>query len=185
MALVWLFSPQYPLALLPYTVYSVFHVLTYTRNNVIPTIQPPKPLGPGQEGPGSPNAKPQYAPNPLADKIGAFVKNYYDASMSVVSGLEILLWIRLLLAALFFQQRSWILIAVYTTFLRARLGSSPHLMNSFSQLEARGDSLVGAQGTPPAARQAWGTVKTGARQFYSATDVNKYMGGAAAPKKTS
>lgn len=30
MALVWLFSRQIPLALLPFTVYSVFHVATYT-----------------------------------------------------------------------------------------------------------------------------------------------------------
>ena len=186
MALVWLFSPQYPLALLPYTVYSVFHVLTYTRNNLIPTIQPPKPLAPGQEGPGSPNAKPQYAPNPLADKIGAFVKNYYDASMSVVSGLEILLWVRLLLAALLFQKRSWILLAIYTTFLRARVAQSAHVQSSFAQLEARGDALVGAQGTPPVARQVWDSVKGGARQFHAATNVNKYVNGAAVPpKKTS
>ena len=38
MALVWLFSPQYPLAMLPFGVYSVFHVATYSRTNLIPTI---------------------------------------------------------------------------------------------------------------------------------------------------
>jgi transmembrane protein 33 len=182
MALVWLFAPQYPLAMLPYSVYSVFHVATYTRANLIPTIQPPKQIS---QPNASPNAKPQYAPNPIADKIGAFVKEYYDTSMSVVSGLEILLWIRLLLAAIFFQRRSWILIGIYTTFLRARFSQSTHVQGSFAQLEARVDSLVGAQGTPPAARQVWDGVKGGARQFHSATDVSKYLNGASAPKKTS
>jgi transmembrane protein 33 len=182
MALVWLFTPQNYLAMLPYTIYSVFHVATYTRANLIPTIQPPKPVA--GAGPSSPG-KQQYAPNPLQDKIGAFVKEYYDSSMSIVSGLEIALWVRLLLAAMAFQRRSWILLALYTAFLRARFAQSSHVQNSFSQLETKIDGLVGSQGTPPAARQVWDTVKTGARQFGTATDVNRYMNGAAAPKKTS
>ncbi|KAI0204972.1 hypothetical protein F4808DRAFT_412799 [Astrocystis sublimbata] len=174
MALIWLLAPQYPLALLPYGIYSIFHVATYTRSNVIPTVQPNKaPAG----------AKPQA--NPLAESIGNFVKTYYDASMSVVSGLEIALWVRLVLSAVLFQRRSWILLGLYTAFLRARFSQSTHVQNSFQQLELRVDSMVGAQGTPPAARSAWDGVKGGARQFYAVTDLSKYMGGAGVPKKTS
>jgi hypothetical protein len=181
MALVWLFMPQYPLAMLPYSIYSVFHVATYTRANLIPTVIPPKAIS----GSGaSPNAKPQYASHPLSDAIGSFVKQYYDMSMSIVSSLEILLWIRLLLSALLFQRRSWILIAIYTAFLRARFSQSSHVQNSFAMLEARVDNLVGAQGTPPVARQVWDSVKNGARQFHAVTDANRYMNGAAVPKKT-
>lgn len=181
MALVWLFMPQYPLAMLPYGIYSVFHVATYTRANLIPTIIPPTKV-PAAAG-ASPNAKPQYAQHPLSDAIGSFVKKYYDSSMSIVSGLEILLWIRLLLGAIFFQRRSWILLALYTAFLRARFAQSNHVQNSFALFEARIDNLIGAQGTPPAARQVWDGIKGGARQFHAATDVNKYVNGAAAPKK--
>lgn len=183
MALVWLFSPQYPIAMLPYGVYSVFHFATYTRSTVIPTIVPPTPVAPAAGA--SPSAKPQYNNHPIADAIGTFVKEYYDASMSVVAGLEILLWVRLLLAAILFQRRSWILLALYTTFLRARFSQSAHVQNSFATLEARIDNQVGAQGTPPAARSAWDTVKGGVRQFHSATDLSRYAGGASAPKKTS
>lgn len=180
MALVWLFAPQYPLAMLPYAIYSVFHVATYTRTNVIPTIQPAK-TQPG----ASPNAKAAAAGNPIADAMGSFVKTYYDMSMSVVSGLELLLWIRLVLAAIFFQRRSWILLTLYTLFLRARFSQSSHTQNSFGQLEARIDSMVGSQGTPPAARSAWEMVKNFARSFHGYTDVNNWMGGGAVPKKTS
>ncbi|KAK3323783.1 hypothetical protein B0T19DRAFT_213602 [Cercophora scortea] len=183
MALVWLFMPQVPLAMLPYAIYSVFHVATYTRANIIPTFIPPTKISPPAGA--SPNAKVQYTQHPLSEAIGAFVKKYYDTSMSVVSSLEILLWVRLLCSAVIFQRRSWILLAIYTAFLRARFAQSPHVRNSFTQLEARVDNLVGAQGTPPAARQIWDGVKGGARQFHGATDVNKYMNGAAAPKKTS
>lgn len=181
MALVWLFSPQFPLAMLPYGIYSIFHVATYTRANLIPTLAPSKQTTAAAGAP--PNTKPQTTTHPIADKIGSFVKEYYDTSMSVVSGLEILLWLRLLLAALFFQRRSWILIVLYTVFIRARFSQSAHVQNAFSQLEARFDNLVGAQGTPPAARQVWEGIKSGARQFHAATDINKYINGTAVPKK--
>ncbi|KAI9152157.1 Pore membrane protein of 33 kDa [Paramyrothecium foliicola] len=177
MALVWLFAPQYPLALLPYTIYSIFHVATYTRTNLIPALLPVQTDGPD-------GAKVR-ATHPLADRIGAFVKEYYDASMSIVSSLEILLWIRLLLASIIFQRRSWILIAIYTAFLRARFSQSSHVQTAFSQLGARVDSLVGAQGTPPAAKQVWDGVKTGARQFHDVTDASKYLGSGAPAKKDS
>lgn len=183
MALVWLFSPQYPLALLPYSIYSIFHVATYTRANLIPTILAPKPA-PEADGAASPNRK-ATVQSPLADKIGIFVKEYYDASMSVVAGLEILLWFRIFLSAIFFQRRSWILIVLYTAFLRARYAQSSHVQTSFTRLTARVDSLVGAQGTPPAARQIWGTIKDTSKQFHDATDIGKYLGGAAPAKKTS
>ncbi|KAI8949742.1 hypothetical protein F4801DRAFT_552080 [Xylaria longipes] len=177
MALVWLLAPQYPLALLPYGIYSVFHVATYTRSNVIPTIQPNK------APTGAAGAKPQG--NPLAESIGSFVKTYYDASMSVVSGLEILLWVRIFLSALLWQNRSWMMLGLYTAFLRARFSQSSHVQNSFQQLELRVDSMVGAQGTPPAARSVWEGVKGGARQLHAVTDLSKYIGGSGVPKKTS
>ncbi|UNI16836.1 Transmembrane nucleoporin [Purpureocillium takamizusanense] len=178
MALVWLFSPQYPIALLPYSVYSVFHVATYTRANLLPVLQPPPPAADGS----SPRVK---TSSPLAERIGNFVKEYYDASMSIVSALEILIWIRVLLSAVLFQRRSWILLALYTAFLRARFAQSSHVQNSVTQLGARVDSLVGAQGTPPAARQVWDGVKSGARQFHDATELGKYVNTAGPAKKTS
>lgn len=179
MALVWLLTPQYSLAMLPYGIYSVFHVLTYTRNNVIPTIQPNKaPAG------ASPGAKSQSA-NPVAEAIGSFVKQYYDMSMSVVSILEIMLWFRLFLSAIFFQRFSWVLIAVYTAFLRTRFAQSSHVQDAFRDLELRIDSIVGAQGNPPAIRSVWEVVKNATRQFHDVTDISKYMNGSAVPKKTS
>lgn len=178
MALVWLLAPQYTLAMLPYGIYSVFHVATYTRNNVIPTIQPSKP-----PAGASPGAKAQSA-NPIAEVIGNFVKRYYDMSMSIVSALEIVLWVRLFLAAVFFRKYSWILITIYTVFLRTRFAQSSHVQDSFILLESRADSLVSAQGTPPVARTVWEAVKTGVRQFHEATDITKYANGSAVPKKT-
>lgn len=183
MGLVWLYSRQYILAMLPYTIYSVFHVATYTRTNLIPTLAPPKQLAAAPNA--SPNAKPQYTTHPVAESIGKFVKQYYDSSMSIVALLEIVLWLRLFLSAVTFAKGSWILIAIYTAFLRARFAQSTHVQGTFAQIEARIDNLTGAQGMNPTVRQVWDTVKGGVRQAYAATDLQKYVGGAAqAPRKT-
>ncbi|GAB1742096.1 hypothetical protein NU219Hw_g7483t1 [Hortaea werneckii] len=174
MALVWLFSKQVPLALLPFTVYSIFHVATYTRGILLPTVQPPPPTPAGQKPKSS----------ALSDAIGRFVKDYYDASMSLVAGLEIALWFRLLLSAIAFQKGSWVLIVIYTVFLRARISQSTFVQGMLHQIGARGDTVAQRQDVPPAVRQGWETMKGAAKQAHDQTDINKYVQGQqAAPKK--
>lgn len=173
MALVWLFSIQVPLALLPFMVYSIFHVATYTRTNLIPTIQPPTtPTSTGT----SPGGRPSQKTSPLADTIGKFVKEYYDASMTIVATLEIALWFRLLGAALIFTKGSWILLAIYTVFFRARYTQSSFVQGAILQAGRRVDGLMAGQGTPPIVRQGWETVKGVMRQGVDATDINRYAG---------
>ncbi|KAL8654513.1 MAG: hypothetical protein Q9210_001458 [Variospora velana] len=183
MALVWLFSYQIPLALLPFTVYSVFHVATYTRANLIPTIQPPQQT-PSSSAGASPGGRPTSRPSsPLADTIGRFVKEYYDASMTLVASLEIFLWFRVLFSAVIFTRGSWLLLAVYTVFVRARYSQSSFVQGAVGQGVARVDALVANQNTPPVARQAWETVKRLGRQATDATDLGRYAGGGQAGKK--
>lgn len=169
MALVWLFSRQIPLAILPFTVYSVFHVATYTRSILLPTLQSPQTPTPAGQKPKQ---------SALGDYIGKFVKEYYDASMTLVAVLEIFLWFRLLGSALLFQRGTWILLLIYTAFLRARFAQSSFVQGAVSQLSARADAYFANQSTPPAARQAWETAKSIVKQIHDATDINSYAGGA-------
>ena len=176
MALVWLFSKQIPLALLPFAVYSVFHVATYTRGILLPTIQPPPAAPAGQKPKAS----------AMSDTIGKFVKDFYDPSMSLVAALEIGLWFRLLGSAILFQRGSWILLIIYTVFLRARISQSTFVQGMFRQFGARGDALANRQDMPPAVRQGWGTAQNLFKQAHDATDLNRYVGGQAqAQKKAS
>lgn len=168
MALVWLFSRQIPLAVTPFAVYSVFHVATYMRSNLLPTIQAPPASGPA-------GSKPQ-ASGP-SEAIGKFVKEYYDGSMTLVAMLEIALWFRVVGSALLFQKGSWILLAVYTIFFRARVAQSSFVQDAINQLTARIDAQLANQSTPPAARNAWGTFKGVIRQAADATDIRRYVGG--------
>lgn len=170
MALVWLFFQQVPLALLPFTIYSVFHVATYTRTNLIPTFQPPK----SSTG-ASPGGRPAKSTSPLAEQIGNFVKKNYDTSMMLVASLELSLWFRVLFSAILFTKGSWILLAIYTVFVRARYSQCSFVQNAVSQGSARVDALVSAQGTPPALRHIWGTLKQFARQGTEATNIGRYL----------
>ena len=173
-ALVWLFSRQIPLAILPFSVYSVFHVATYVRSNLLPTIQPPPAAQAG--------AKPQGSA--ASEAIGKFVKEYYDGSMTLVALLEIFLWFRVLGSAMLFQKGSWILLAVYTVFFRARVAQSSFVQEAINQLTARIDAQLANQSTPPAAKQGWATFKGIVKQAGDATDIRRYVGGQqGAPKK--
>ena len=179
MAMVWLLAPQIPLALLPFAVYSVFHVATYARTNLIPTLQPP-PAAPAGASPGSGSrAKPS---SPLADQIAAFVKRYYDASMTLVAYLEIALWFRVLVSAVAFARGSWILLAVYTVFFRSRYAQSAFVQGAFHDFAAGGDRLAANQSAPEGVRQGWATVKRLVRQATDATDLRKYAGSQPARK---
>jgi hypothetical protein len=177
MALIWLFSRQIPLAVAPFAVYSVFHVATYVRSNLLPTIQP-QPAGASPAA-----AKPK--PSGAADMIGKFVKEYYDGSMTLVAILEIALWFRVLGSALLFQKGSWILLVVYTVFFRARVAQSTFVQGAIHQLTSRVDAQLANQSTPPAARQGWQTFKNIVKQAGDATDIRRYVGGqqGAVPKK--
>lgn len=172
MALIWLFSRQIPLAILPFAVYSIFHVATYTRSNLLPTIQPPPQAAPGQKQSSA-----------MADAIGNFVKNYYDTSMTLVAILELGLWARLLFSAILFQKGSWILLAVYTVFVRARFAQSTFVQQAINQLAARGDAIANRQDMPPAVRQAWDVIKGSIQKAAEATDISRFAGQQGAPKK--
>ncbi|RKF57576.1 Nucleoporin POM33 [Golovinomyces cichoracearum] len=166
-ALVWLWSSQYSIAMLPFGIYSIFHIATYTRSILVPTFQ-----AGSSNGTTSPPKS-----STISDSIGVFVKKYYDTSMRIVASLEIALWCRIFISVISFTKGSWILMIIYTTFLRARYSQSSFVQDQFRNYEARIDSLVGAQSIPPTARQAWNAVRNGLRSFHDATSLNKFVGG--------
>jgi hypothetical protein len=97
--------------------------------------------------------------------------------MTLVASLEILLWFRLLLSAFTFSKGSWILLGVYTVFLRARLAQSQFVQNAFSHGAATVDAQVQNQSVPPPVKQGWESVKALSRKAVDVTDLKRYIGG--------
>jgi transmembrane protein 33 len=176
MALTWFLSRLTPLALLPFVVYSVFHVATYIRGNIIPVISPAPTAGPSATSPPPSSGRPAPAPRPtgpVADAIGKFIKEYYDSSMTLVAFLEIALWLRVAFSALLFARGSWILLVAYTVFLRARYAQSSFVQSAFANLGARADAILANQSTDPRVRSAWEHVKGALRTVVDSTDVQR------------
>jgi transmembrane protein 33 len=97
--------------------------------------------------------------------------------MTLVAGLEILLWFRLLLSAFTFSKGSWILLGAYTIFLRARFAQSQFVQSAFSHGAAMVDAQVQNQSVPPAVRQGWESVKAISHRAVEATDMKRYFSG--------
>ena len=144
-----------------------------SRTNLLPTIQPPQ----QSAATASPGGRPATKASPLADTIGRFVKEYYDASMTLVASLELALWFRILFSAILFTKGSWILLAIYTVFIRARYSQSSFVQGAVGQFSHRVDALMANQSVPPAVRQGWETVKGVSRRAVSQTDINRLAGG--------
>lgn len=161
MALVWLYSKAVFFALLPFAVYSTFHFLTYFRANVLPTVSP------------TPAGAPQPA---IAEAISKFVKKNYDTSMYLVANLELLLWVRVFLYCLVFQN-SWVLLAIYTLFLRARYAQSLFVRDALKGLELKGDALAVDARIPDPVKTGWTVGKGFVKRFAELTDVGKMLPG--------
>lgn len=143
---------------IPQWIYPIFHLVTRIVDIPIDTS----------------GANPQIAstPDAVADNIRDFIKTYYDICMSVVTRLEITIWFSLLVSAMASQPWSWVMTALYTVFLRARLD-----LSDFERLEGEVDSFLSADNIPPAAHRAWKIVMALTRQFYHVSDFKKYTGG--------
>ena len=97
--------------------------------------------------------------------------------MTLVAGLEILLWFRLLLSAFTFSKGSWVLLGAYTIFLRARYAQSQFVQNAFSHGAAVVDTRVENQSVPPAVRQGWESIKAVSHRAVETTDMKRYFSG--------
>lgn len=115
----------------------------------------------------------------MAEAIGRFIRQYYDASMGLVASLEMSLLVRLVLSLLTLSKGNFGLLLVYLAFFRARYAQSSFVQQSVNYLTMRIDTSVSHQSIPPQARQGWYTFKGVVRQGYEMTDLNRYIGGAA------
>ena len=95
----------------------------------------------------------------------------------LVASLELALWFRILFSAIIFTKGSWVLLVLYTVFIRARYSQSSFVQGAVGQFSSRVDALVANQSTPPAVRQGWDTVKGVMRKAAYQTDINRLAGG--------
>jgi len=94
----------------------------------------------------------------LAKKLQAWVKANYDSAMRVVAYTELVIFVRILLGAITFQN-SLISPLIYGHFLRQRYYQSAFTREAFANTTRRVDQFVRKPGNPPVIVQVWDKVQ--------------------------
>jgi len=149
LAIFWWTSKPVTVALLPYAIFSLFHALTFTRTTLMPMFMPP---GPPATAGGAPT------PPPLAKKLQVWVKANYDRAMSIVAYTEILIFVRVLLGAITFQN-SLLTPVIYAHFLRQRYYQSAFTRHALGTTDKKIDELIKRPGVPPVASTVYDRIK--------------------------
>jgi len=144
LAMYWWYSKAVPISLLPFTVFSLFHTLTFVRTTVIPQFT--------HQGPAAQGQAP--AASPIAKKIQTWVKGNYDPAMKVVAYIELVILVRVLLGVVTFQN-SILTLIVYAHFIRQRYYQSAFTREAIVWLHGQVDVNVRRPGVPPVAIQVW------------------------------
>ncbi|CAR26056.1 ZYRO0B00814p [Zygosaccharomyces rouxii] len=135
MAFVWFITPRFALSLVPYAVFSLFHVLIYCKSVLLPQVFD---MSPGSKCVGA---------------ISNFIHQYNERSMYWMGSVEIFTWVWLTLRALLFRRRSWIVWLSYSFFLKVRFENSKYIKSSFAQWRVRLDGIVSHSSVPPMVKQ--------------------------------
>jgi len=149
LALFWWTSKPITIALLPYAIFSLFHALTFTRTTLMPQFLPPGP-------PATAGGAPQ--PHPIAKKLQVWVKANYDTAMKVVAYTELVIFVRVALGAITFQN-AILSPLIYAHFLRQRYYQSAFTRAAFAVTVDKIDQYVRKPGNPPMLVQVWDKIQ--------------------------
>ncbi|KAH8120541.1 hypothetical protein DFH11DRAFT_1560633 [Phellopilus nigrolimitatus] len=145
LAFFWWMSKPVPVSLIPFATFSLFHVLTFLRANVLLQFFPPQPaVTPGQPA----------TPHPVIKKLSVWTKANYDPAMNIVAYAELLIFVRVALGALTFQN-SLLAPIVYAHFLRLRYYQSAFTQLAVARVTGLVDGYVRKPGSPPMLLSIW------------------------------
>lgn len=150
LASFWWFSKPVAFALIPYTIFSLFHALTFARTTVMPQLLP-------QGSPSTAGGPP--TPHPLAKKLHSWVKANYNPAMKAVAFAELLIMLRVTLGALLFQN-SLIMPLVFAHFLRQRYYQSAFTRDAVAYVNNYIEGHVRTPGMQPMVVKVWDSFKT-------------------------
>lgn len=135
LALMWFFTPPVFVALIPYFIYSIFHVITYSSEYVLPAF----------------TAKPA---RPQEDRLAQLARKYQDAGSQTVAKVEVYgILIRLIIGVIIFNRLAFIQLPVFAVFLRYKYFNTAYTRSSLRELSLNIDRAVNP--LPPAVRDVW------------------------------
>lgn len=143
LAFLWFVTPRFSLSLIPYAMFSLFHVLIYLKSILLPEV-----LGLNTE-----NSK-------LVSFIANYVRNYNERCMYWVGSIELGLLFSLFVKAVLCYQRSWILLVAYSLFIKIRYENSKYMKAAFGQWRVRLDGVMSHPSIPLVVKQLYNKSKS-------------------------
>lgn len=145
LAFFWWSSKPVLFSLLPFMIFSLFHVLTFTRTGLMTQFLPPGP-------PATPGGPP--TPHPVAKKLQVWTKANFEPAMKIVAYIELIILVRVLVGAVTLQT-SIVAPIVFAHFLRQRYYQSSFTRDAIGHADAKIGEFVRREGIPPAVGQVW------------------------------
>lgn len=145
------FSPYVMMTLAPFVLFSTFHVLSYTRNTLLPHFGIPE-------------------THSLSVQIENFVSSNNNKSISLAALLEVYTLFLLFLRLITFRPTSVVPFFSFVLFITLRFNKSAYTRSAIKSVEVRIDELVGRAGVP-AIKSAWVAVKGVIAKFGSSVEA--------------
>lgn len=153
-ALLWLVSKPSMLTLIPFMIFSLFHVVTFTRSSVLPAVGKSSDTG-------------------LGGQLKQFATTYNEQLLAVASQVELLLLFFMIPSALTFKKVSLIPFLFYLVFIKVRFDQSFHMRQAVKTWEVRADNLMSNPNVPPAVKQGWISFKQALAKGLSTVSFKK------------
>lgn len=147
------FRPYVLLPLLPFALFSLFHVLAYTKGHLLPIYG--------------------LADSSYSTRIGHFISQNNTKSIELASFLEIVSLGHLFLRVLFLRKRSLFIFILYVVFIKLRFEKSVFTRNYFKKIELHIEKLVNNTNNPNV-KNVWVNVKSNVKKLDNFSLVHNY-----------
>lgn len=146
LALLWLFTKPFFLSLPPFMIFSLFHVIGFTRSNMLPALG-------------------YSVSSPLYRGLDNFYRSYNGPSLMVAAGVEVINFFSFLFKALTMRRDALIPFVFYALFIKVRYEQSNFTRNVFHAYEIKIDSLVANPRVPLPIKRGWVGFKQVVRKY--------------------
>lgn len=145
-SILWLLTTPFFGTLPPFAIFSVLHILSYTRSYLLPLA------GHSDK-------------SPLSQRIANFTHSYNAQLMVFASSSEFFVLVRLLFYVLSFRAQAIIQAAAYFAFFKLRFNTSQYTRHVVKTWEVRVDGLLSHPSVPPVIKHGWVNFKGAVTTF--------------------
>jgi len=145
LTIIWIISPIYSVATIPFFVFSVFHLLNYVRVHLLPVLFPELKASTAA---GSQAATPTGISHKISRALNSIIVNNNPIALYYVAYFEVVAVMGALIIGAF-SLKSIFAPLFYAQFLRLRYNLSPHTRRAFSDLRTRLDASIIGQNRLP------------------------------------